>query len=234
MDAILLAAGKGTRMRPLTDTTPKPLLEVDGKPILEWSLLSLRPTADHVLIVAKYLKEQVARFMAEQTIFDQYTLVEQLPEPLGTAHAVQACRPFLRSYDFLVLNGDDLYSAKAIKRLAETPAGILTVERMDASRWGIAVTDAAGHLLRLHEKPPEGLYPLPVKVNIGVYKFNQAIFDYAVPLSARGEYEITDYVSWLALNGTVHVLPSSFWLPIGTPADLEAAQSLDIQRLMFA
>ena len=233
MDGIILAGGKGTRMRPLTLETPKPMLKVQGKPILEWSLMGLRPIADHVLIVVKYLKEHIHAFMQQQTIFEQYTLVEQLPEPLGTGHALQCCAEHLRSEAFLVHNGDDFFGSRDLARLAAADLGILTIPRDDPEKFGVAVTDDAGRLIRLHEKPEPGTYPIPVQANIGAYKFDTRIFDYELPLSARGEYEITDYVTWLAEQFSVDVVPADFWFPIGTPEDLDAAQSVDIQRDML-
>lgn len=233
MDAILLAGGKGTRMLPLTENTPKPLLEIAGRPIMEWSLRTMRPVADRVLVVVKYLKEQIIAYMHSQDIFERYEFVEQLPEPLGTGHAVQCCAPYLQSPEFLVLNSDDLYSAAAVRRLAEEPLGILTVQRSDMSRWGVAVTDQDGKLIRLHEKPTEGTYPTPVAVNVGAYKLNQRIFAYDLPLSSRGEYELTDYVSYLAGQEAISVIHTDFWLPIGTPADLEHARQLDVAARIF-
>lgn len=233
MDGIILAGGLGTRMRPLTNTTPKPLLSVQGRPILEWSLLGLRPTVDHIIIVVKYLKEQIEAYMRSQTIFQHYTLVEQLPEPLGTGHALQCCAPHLRSAEFLVHNGDDLFGSAALARLARVPLGILTMPRHDQSRWGVAVTDEHGRLLRLHEKPADGTYPTPVQANIGGYKLDTRIFEYNLPLSPRGEYELTDYITWLAQHYTVQLVEADFWFPIGTPAELEAAQSLDLERQML-
>lgn len=231
MDAIILAGGKGTRMRPLTKDTPKPLLEVQGRPILEWSLLNLRPVADRAIIVVKYLKEQIAAYMARQTIFEDYALVEQLPEPLGTGHALQCCRPELKSEDFIVINGDDLFSRRGIAALAAVPLGLLTVLRDDATQYGVAVTDEADKVLRLHEKPAAGTYPPPVRVNIGAYKFDQRIFDYDLPRSERGEYEITDYVSWLAERAPMRAIVTDFWEPVGKPQDLERAQTLDLGPL---
>lgn len=233
MDGIILAGGLGTRMRPLTDNMPKPLLKVRGKPVLEWALRGLRPTADHAIIVVKYLKEQIEVFMAQQTIFEQYTLVEQLPKPLGTGHALQCCAPYLKSREFLVHNGDDLFGSKSLAKLAQVDLGILTLPRYDQSKWGVAVMDETGRLVRLHEKPAEGTYPTPVQANIGAYKLNTSIFDYELPLSPRGEYELTDYITWLAQQGTVQVVPADFWFPIGTPEDLEAAQTLDLERVML-
>jgi len=154
-------------------------------------------------------------------------LVEQLPQPLGTGHAVACCRPHLQSDQFIVLNGDDLFSPKGISDLAQTPLGLLGVEREDAAQYGVIVTDQTDRVLRLHEKPPADLYPSPVLVNIGAYKFDARIFDYAIPMSARGEYEITDTVSWLAGRARVQAIRSDFWFPIGTPENLADAQFLD-------
>ncbi|MBI1281595.1 MAG: NTP transferase domain-containing protein [Anaerolineaceae bacterium] len=229
MDAIILAGGKGTRMMPLTASTPKPLLLVQGRPILEWSLLSLPQQVDHVMVVVNYLKEQVADYMQQQRMISSYALVEQQPKPLGTGHAVLCCRPHLRSNEFLVLNGDDLYDSPSLSHLATQPIGILGASRNNASKWGVLVFSADKKLSRIHEKPPEGTYPDPVFVNAGAYKFNSRIFEYELPLSSRGEYEITDYMTYLAANAEVSVVEGKFWNPIGTPEDLQQAQSLDIK-----
>jgi bifunctional UDP-N-acetylglucosamine pyrophosphorylase/glucosamine-1-phosphate N-acetyltransferase len=89
-------------------------------------------------------------------------------------------------------------------------------------------------LASLHEKPAEGTYPVPVQVNIGVYKLNSHVFDYDIPLSPRGEYEITDYISHLARDYPVQLVPCDFWFPIGTPEDLKTAQKIDLGALMLA
>ena len=229
MDAIILAGGKGTRMQPLTTLTPKPLLHVAGRAILEWSLLSLPKAVDHVIVVVNYLQEQVAAYMRQQTLVRDYQLVEQQPTPLGTGHALQCCQPILRSHEFLVINGDDLYDAASIQYLALQPLGILGATRDQASKWGVLVTSEDHKLRRIHEKPPEELYPVPVMVNAGAYKMDQRIFDYQLPLSARNEYEITDYVTYLASIAEVNVVRGAFWYPIGTPHDLAQAQFLDLQ-----
>lgn len=225
-----MAGGKGTRMLPLTLDTPKPLLLVQDRPILEWGLMSLYGIVDHVLIVVNYLKDQVDAYMKTQTLFASYTLVDQLPKPMGTGHAVQCCRPYLKSDDFLVINGDDLYSAADLQRLSRTHMGILSLLKEDPSAYGAIIRNAEGNFLRIHEKPPAGLYPPPVPVSIGAYKFTKAIFDYDIPLSERGEYEITDFVSSAAGDHTLSVVETPFWLPIGTPQALAEAQSVDIQH----
>lgn len=230
MDGLILAAGKGTRMRPLTLDKPKPLLELQGRPILAWSLMTLRNFVDHVLIVVSYHKEQIARFMAHQDLIPTYTLVEQLPQPMGTGHALQTCRRRLRGDGFLVINGDDLYSRAALGQLARQEFGILSSLRDDFDKYGVLVYDEAGRFLRIDEKPPRSRYRAPAPCNIGAYKFTTQVFDYDLPISQRGEYEISDYVGLAAQDHVVTVVDSPFWLPIGDPAALAAAQQVDIKR----
>ncbi len=230
MDGIILAGGEGTRMRPLTLTKPKPLLALQDRPILEWSLMSLRGIVERVLVVAHYLKAQIAEFMARQSLFADYALVEQLPRPLGTGHALQCCRDFLRCDDFLVINGDDLFSRSALSELSRQRYGILSARRRDYERYGVIVRNAAGDFRAIDEKPPRGRYAAPAPCSIGAYKFRADVFDYRLEKTARGEYEISDYMTAAAHDHAVAVVDSPFWLPIGDPAALEAAQTVDVAR----
>lgn len=231
MDAIILAAGKGTRMRPLTNDTPKPLLKVQGRPIIEWSLLNLAPIVERVIVVAKYLKPQIEAYMAEQTIVSDYVIAEQLPEPLGTGHALQVCREHLSSDSFLVLNGDDLFDGHALAKMKDEPAAILALEIDDPTAYAAIIQNEDGYVERLHEKPPAGMYPPPVKVSIGAYKLTTQIFEHDIQLSERGEYELPDYVTYLASQVNMSVITSDFWQPVGNPHDLEVAQTVDIPRV---
>ncbi len=230
MDGIILAGGRGTRMRPLTLHKPKPLLNLQGQPILAWSLLSLRAACQRVIVVVHYLKEQIARYMAAQKIFADYQLVEQRPAPLGTGHALQCCRGAIKSDDFLVINGDDLYAASALSRLSRGAYGVLSQQRSDYQRYGVIVRSDAGGFLRIDEKSPSGRYGAAAPCSIGAYKFAADVFDYDLKKTARGEYEITDYMTALAQDRPVAVVESPFWLPIGDPAALDAAQQVDIAR----
>ncbi len=230
MDGIILAGGAGTRMRPLTLDKPKPLLELRDRSILAWSLRSLHGAVDRVLVVVHHLKEQIAEFMAAQDIFADYRLVEQLPQPLGTGHALLCCRDQLASEGFLVVNGDDLYSAAALRKLSRVDFGILSTARDDYERYGVVVCNESGGFLRIDEKPPAGTYTAPAPCNSGAYKFTRAVFDYQLAKSERGEFEITDFVTAAARDHAVAVVESPFWLPIGDPAALREAQSVDVAR----
>src|SRR6516165_12737073 len=124
MDAVILAAGLGTRLRPHTLTTPKPLLPVRQRPLLDWTLGALPPAVDRVVVVVHYLAEQVETYLRGQKHFAQWVTVPQ-HEPRGTGDALRRCREALRSDRFLVLNGDDLYGAADLADLASSPAGLL-------------------------------------------------------------------------------------------------------------
>src|SRR5690349_874593 len=121
MDAIILAAGLGTRLRPHTLTTPKPLLLVRGRPILDWTLGALPAPVDRVLVVVNYLAEQVEAYLASQPHVRDWVAVRQ-QVPRGTGDAVRCCRGHLRSDRFFVLNGDDLYGAADLEQLGRRPA----------------------------------------------------------------------------------------------------------------
>src|ERR1700758_4416407 len=125
MDAVILAAGLGTRLRPHTLTTPKPLLSIRGRPILDWALGALPRRVDRVLVVVNYLAEQIESYLKTQRHFAQWQAVRQ-HEPRGTGDALRSCRGHLRGDgSFLVLNGDDLYGAADLAALAARPAGLL-------------------------------------------------------------------------------------------------------------
>src|SRR5262245_38534700 len=105
MDAIILAAGLGTRLRPHTEHTPKPLLPVRGRPILDWALGALPKEVNRVVVVIHYLADQIEAYLRTQQHFTQWETVYQ-EKPRGTGDALRSCRQRLRSDRFFVLNGD--------------------------------------------------------------------------------------------------------------------------------
>jgi NDP-sugar pyrophosphorylase family protein len=212
MDAVILAAGLGTRLRPHTLTTPKPLLPVRGRPILDWILGALPTKVDRIVVVVHYLADQVERYLQTQTWFPQYAVVPQ-QKPRGTGDALRQCESYIRSDHFLVLNGDDLFGAADLATLADKPAGLLVHTVDEPRKFGIAFLKPDGTLAKLVEKPDLQGRQL---ANTGAYVFPRHVFDFDLPLSPRGEYEITDYVSHLASRAPFHVVQAAFWHPIGT------------------
>src|SRR5947209_8485616 len=165
MEAIILAAGLGTRLRPHTLHTPKPLLPVQGRPILDWALGALPPAVDRVLVVVNYLADQIEEYLRRQQRIGTWQTVLQ-KQPRGTGDALRACQSHLRSERFLVLNGDDLYGARDLAALAGCPAGLLVQPVDEPRRFGIAFLRPDGSLERLVEKPDlDG----PQLANMGAY-----------------------------------------------------------------
>ncbi len=211
MDAIILAAGKGTRLRPYTEKVPKPLLPVQGRPILDWIIGAL-PPVDRLIVVVNYLGEAIEKYLSKQPHAKNWITVRQ-EVPRGTGDALMSCRDAVRSDRVLVLNGDDLIGRADLARLAAVPMGILVSAVREPEAFGIVFPNPDGTLKRIVEKP-QGLTP-PQLANIGGYVFPRSVFDLTLPLSPRGEYEITDAVGQLAATGAFHVVESEYWLPIG-------------------
>lgn len=228
MDAVLLCAGLGTRLRPHTLTTPKPLLPVQGRPILDWTLGALPQAVSRVIVVVHYLAEQISDYLCKQRHYRDWVTVPQ-GEPRGTGDALRKCRDHIRSDRFLVLNGDDLFGAADLAELASCPAGVLCAEVAEPRKFGIAFLKPDGTLEKLVEKPDlDG----PRLANTGAYLFPRIVFDIELKLSPRGEYEITDYVSTLAARQPFHVIRARFWYPIGTEDAWRSAANLDLAKVL--
>ena len=228
MDAVILAAGLGTRLRPHTNTVPKPLLAVQGRPILDWIIGALPPQVDRLVVVTNYLAEQVDAYLGKQGHIKQWTTVRQ-EVPRGTGDALRVCKPHITSGRLLVLNGDDLYGSADLAKLAAKPAGILAHPVDEARKWGVVTpkADGSGLMERLEEKPDRDG---PALANIGAYVFPRSVFDIELTLSKRNEYEITEAVDKLAKAGPFHVVEATFWLPIGTVEAWQSAQTADLSK----
>jgi len=228
MDAIILAAGLGTRLRPHTLTTPKPLLPIRGRPILDWTLAALPKAVARVVVVTHYLADQIEAYLVRQTRFRDWATVHQ-QTPRGTGDAFKSCRAAVKSDRCLVLNGDDLYGASDLARLAEKPMGMLVHAVEEPRRFGIVFTRPDGTLEKLVEKPNLSGRQM---ANIGAYLFPRDALDIDLPLSPRGEYEITAAVSALAARKPFYTVEARAWLPIGDEAAWRRAEELDLETVL--
>src|SRR5436189_3730590 len=157
MDAIILAAGKGTRLRPHTETMPKPLLPVQGRPILDWIIGAL-PPVDRLIVVVNYLAEQIEENLGRQTHVKNWRTVRQ-QEPRGTGDALMSCKGIVASDRVMVLNGDDLIGRADLAKLAKVPMGILTHPVQEPASFGIVFPNPNGTLARSVEKPTDVVPP---------------------------------------------------------------------------
>lgn len=148
----------------------------------------------------------------------------------GTGDAFQSCRGQVSADRVLVLNGDDLYAAADLAALAAKPAGLLVHPVDEPRKFGIVFTRSDGTLDRLVEKPPLDGRQM---ANIGAYLFPRWALDVELPLSPRGEYEITDAVSAVAAREPFFAVPAHVWLPIGDETAWRAAANIDLDRQLL-
>ncbi|MBU0470272.1 MAG: NTP transferase domain-containing protein [Nanoarchaeota archaeon] len=218
MKAVILAAGKGTRMLPLTEKVPKVLIEINGKPFLYYVLKSLQKAGyDDLCLVVGYKKEKIKEFLDEFGF--KAELVEQ-KEQLGTGHALLQARDFCENDDFIVLGGDNLWSVDDLKDVGRKRElnYISGIEVKDSKGYGILI--AKGDLLaEIKEKPERDYGNL---INAGLYKFKPEIWCVLekVKPSPRGEIELTDAITSLAKKGKVKVLKLKWWLDLGKIEDI--------------
>ena len=222
MKAVIIAAGKGVRMLPLTLDKPKPLIEVNGKKFLMHLLERLHDAGfedKDIAIVASYKKEKIEEFLDEHNL--AITVIEQ-PALVGTGDAVFHAREFVDEENFIVVGGDNLFSAADLLRIQQDDEYCYVAgwEVEDPSRYGVLVCKG-DTLLEVVEKPKEFVGNL---INAGLYKFTPDIFEALeqIELSERGELELTDAISLLAEGRKVKVMMlQDYWLDLGKKDDIE-------------
>lgn len=207
MKAVILAAGKGTRLYPLTETRPKHLVPVGGKPIIDHVLMALKEAGiTDVIFVVSYRKDQLQKWLGDGSRYGmkfEYSVQKQLK---GTADAAKYAEPFL-SKDFLLTNGDWILESKvidaAIKRHEElTPAATMVVTSAEnPEEYGVVKIENS-YVTDIIEKPPQSQGRADL-VNAGLYILSKDIFDAIdqTGLSPRGEFEITDSLLHLLNKG---------------------------------
>ena len=232
MKAVILAAGRGTRMEGLTDDRPKPMLAVGGRPILEHVLDRLSEAGfSEALIVTGYPAEMIEEHLRAYPlplVFCRQTTIN------GTATAALLALQFAGTDPFLLTFGDILVEARVYREMASMLEGmpeadaIVGVRRVDDPYQGAAVYEDNGIVTRIVEKPPRGTSTTPWN-SAGLYVFRESVFPELerVPLSMRGEYELTSAVAQLIDSGRRLLLYSvqGSWRDIGRPEDLAAVRS---------
>jgi UDP-N-acetylglucosamine diphosphorylase / glucose-1-phosphate thymidylyltransferase / UDP-N-acetylgalactosamine diphosphorylase / glucosamine-1-phosphate N-acetyltransferase / galactosamine-1-phosphate N-acetyltransferase len=221
MKAVILAAGKGTRMRELTSDVPKPMLKVQGKPILEHILEGVRDAGVHEFcMVTGYRAEVVESYFGDGSRWGVRVVYVRQTVQDGTGKAPELARDFVGSDSFLLTYGDILvrpatYQQMLARFTQRDFSGLVTVTRgEDVTKGGIDFFDDAFCLRRIVEKPTpaqveqfraKGLLKpgQPVWYNAGIYAFRPALFDFTRRLqkSPRGEYELPDAVNAMVNAG---------------------------------
>ncbi len=198
MKAIIMAAGKGSRMEPLTCTRPKSMVQVTNKPFLMNMLDELESLVDEaVVIIHKYDKITPELGKAYKSLTLSYMVQEA---QLGTGHALLCAMDAVKSR-FLLLNGDCIVPKADLALVSSVEIGLLAREEKDLSPFGAVISDGR-YLSEIREKSVSG----PGNSNAGVYVLDPDIFSYVPPLSPRKEYELTDMLNAYARQKKLEVL----------------------------
>ncbi|MEE9474780.1 MAG: bifunctional sugar-1-phosphate nucleotidylyltransferase/acetyltransferase [Candidatus Hydrothermarchaeaceae archaeon] len=218
MKAMILAAGKGTRLEPVTTGIPKAMLPLGPKPILHHLVDAVKDAGiTEITLLVGHLEEQIREYFGDGSKFGVDIEYITQKERLGTAHAIGQAE---FDGDFLVLNGDALVSSEGIEDIvsAHDSAATLALKKVENPQHYGVVKVHDGKVLEIIEKPQEFVSDL---ANIGVYAYSPAIFDAIkrTEKSRRGEYEITSSIE-LLINDKEFVRGveiSGRWLDIGNP-----------------
>ena len=215
MKAVVLAAGEGTRLRPLTEDKPKGMVEVDDTPLLTHCFEQLADLgAEEFVVVVGYMKEVIIEHYGDSFEGIPITYAHQR-EQSGLAHALLTVEEYIDD-DFMLMLGDNVFNAAFL---------VEEVPWEEAGRYGVCETNAYGEITDVVEKPDE---PTSNLVMTGFYTFTPEIFHacHLVQPSNRGEYEISEAIDLLIRSGrTIDAIQIDGWrIDVGYPEDRDEAE----------
>ncbi|TSC72027.1 MAG: bifunctional UDP-N-acetylglucosamine pyrophosphorylase / Glucosamine-1-phosphate N-acetyltransferase [Parcubacteria group bacterium Gr01-1014_38] len=220
MQAVVLAGGLGKRLRPVTETVPKPLVPVLGRPVVEYTLEQLPSEIAEVIFVIGYKGEMIREAYGARAFGRTCSYVVQ-EQPLGTGHAVKHVAPLLRG-KFLLLYGDDVYGPEGLRRLVQHDWALLTKAVGHPERFGVLQLRPDGVVEHMVEKPTAFVSDVAW---VGAAILQPEFLSVETPLSSRGEYEVTDMVNAMIHRGVpFRTEQADLWLPVNTADDIAAAE----------
>ncbi|WP_135829541.1 bifunctional sugar-1-phosphate nucleotidylyltransferase/acetyltransferase [Halorussus halobius] len=227
MQAVVLAAGEGTRLRPVSGSRPKPMVPVGERPLAAHAAeAAVRAGASELIFVVGYEAEAVREYFGAEYAGVPVRYAVQ-SEQAGTADAVRAAREHLDG-PFAVLNGDNLYDADAVADLFADGPSVGAYRVADPSNYGVLST-ADGIVTDIVEKPAE---PPTNLANTGAYVFPGEAREWLdVPASERGEHEITDVLARVVDEYDVSYAELDHWLDVGRPWELLEANEWKLGEL---
>ena len=242
MKAVILAAGKGKRLRPITSTRPKPMIPLAGKPLLEHTINGLKKAGiTDVLLVVGYKEKLIKEWFKDgQQKFGININYTTQKEYLGTAHATNYAREFVKDDPFLLIYGDLVIDDSIFKNLIknfkqQVCDGVISlIEVPNPQDYGIISLTSDGFVAKITEKPSNNL-KLGNLANAGIYVFNPIIFKaiQKTQESVRNEFEFTDSMEILIneLSGKIktYIIRNEYWNDVGLPW-----QILDANKYMLS
>jgi len=221
MQCVILAAGKGTRLRPLTENCPKQLVTVHGKPLIDYIVEALPSSVDELIIVVGYLGEMIREYCGNEFHGKRVTYVEQI-EPNGTAKALWLCKDLLKGR-FLFMFGDDIHGKDDLARATSFVRSMLVATVEKPEKFGIVVRNPDGTLGMMIEKPEHAPSNC---ASTGAMVLDEHIFEFEPQTPVKGEYYLTEVIERYAQKYPIAVVEQNLWIPIGYPEDIEKAEKI--------
>ncbi len=236
MKAVILAAGKGTRFGELTKKTPKALIKISGKPIIEYTLEALPSRIKEVYLVIGHLGEQIRERVGKEYKGVKITYIE-LKNLTGTATAVWRVKKYLGKEKFLVLYGDNIYSKKELEKLINSTtlraswAFGLAKSVPPTSKYLNMILDSKKYIIQALY-PTAGEMKTGILISTGAYVMDSRIFKYKPVKLSNGEYGLPQTMLAAAKNIPIKGVIMKNWLQINRPEDIHRAE-LAIENLKF-
>ncbi len=224
--AVILAAGKGARMKDLSANQPKHVIAVDRRPFLFYLLDNLTKAGFKKLIVVVGYQKKVMIERLDKWIGLPLEIIDQTKyvpiSHYGTLCPIQAVEHLLSNESFIAVNGDNLYSSRDLMMMRKVNgfSYIAGLKHSHPERYGVLIPGNSDRLQQIIEKPQKSVGDL---INTGLYVFTPEIFSVLplISLSERGEYELTDAVNILAKQGKVKIkILNDYWLDFTKPNDV--------------
>jgi len=221
MQCVILAAGKGTRLLPLTENCPKPLVEVGGKTLLDHIVGALPSSVDELIIVTGYLGEMIEAYCGTEFHGRKVTYVTQT-EQNGTATALWLCKDLIKGR-FLFLFADDIHGKDDLARATSYSRSLLVASVDTPEKFGIVVRKPDGTLDQMIEKPKHAPSNC---ASTGAMVLDTNIFKFEPETEVKGEFYLTEVIERYAKEYPVAVVEQNTWIPIATVEDVEKANAI--------
>jgi len=219
MQAVILAAGRGKRMKNFTLATTKPMLKIKGKPILEYKINALPKRVTEIIFVVGYHSLHIISYF--KRYYNGRRIIYVFQSNLnGTGGALHAARSVLKN-KFLVMMGDDLYKKRDLSKIMKNDLAILGCEVDNPSRFGVIKINKKGYMQDVIEKPKKSKFKL---ANTGIYVLNKNFFNYDLASIGNGEFGLPQTMAKMARDYNIKVFKATDWHPIGNPEDLKSAE----------
>jgi UDP-N-acetylglucosamine diphosphorylase / glucose-1-phosphate thymidylyltransferase / UDP-N-acetylgalactosamine diphosphorylase / glucosamine-1-phosphate N-acetyltransferase / galactosamine-1-phosphate N-acetyltransferase len=221
MQCVILAAGNGKRLRPLTEDRPKQLVTVKGKPLIDYIVEALPSSVDELILVVGYRRDMIREYCGD-TFHGRPVkyVVQEVAD--GTARALWLCKDLLKGR-FLFMFGDDIHGREDIARATSFVRSLLVASVDTPEKFGIVVRNPDGTLGLMIEKPEHAPSNC---ASTGAMVLDDHIFEFEPKTPLGDEFYLTEVIERYAQKYPIAVVEQQLWIPIGYPEDIAKAEAL--------